>query len=74
MADEPGHDPVHVQGPTSLTPWCSRQMLSARFSVGRLPARVRSFGDNLVTVCTKMQQSNPKVSPIHSLKSAVSYT
>jgi integrase len=37
-------------------------------------AKLEGFGDNLVTVCTKTQQSNPKVSPIHSLKSAVSYT
>jgi site-specific recombinase XerD len=37
-------------------------------------SRLEGFGDNLVTVCTKTQQSNPNVSPIHSLKSALSYT
>jgi integrase len=37
-------------------------------------AKLQNFGDNLVTACTKMQQSNAKVSPIHPLKSAVSYT
>jgi site-specific recombinase XerD len=43
---------------------------SKRQAVGKL----EGFGDNVVTVCTKTQQSNLKVSPIHSLKSAVSYT
>jgi predicted metalloendopeptidase len=33
-----------------------------------------SFGDNLVTPCTKMQQAAPKVSPIIPLKAVASYT
>jgi integrase len=37
-------------------------------------AKLESFGDNLVTPCTKMQHSTPKVSPIASLKAAARYT
>jgi SNF2 family DNA or RNA helicase len=31
------------------------------------------FSDNLVTPCTKLQQSNPKVSPITPLSAVASY-
>jgi hypothetical protein len=37
-------------------------------------AKLEGFGDNLVTPCTKMQQSTPKVSPIATLKAVASYT
>jgi integrase len=37
-------------------------------------AKLESFGDNLVTPCTKVQQSKPKVSPIAPLKAVASYT
>jgi integrase len=37
-------------------------------------AKLESFGDNLVTPCTKMQQSTPKVSPIIPLTAVASYT
>ncbi len=37
-------------------------------------AKLESIGDNLVTPCTKMQQSIPKVSPIIPLKAVASYT
>jgi integrase len=37
-------------------------------------AKLESFGDNLVTPCTKTQQSKPKVSPITPLKAVASYT
>ena len=37
-------------------------------------SKLDNFGDNLVTPCTKMQQSKSKVSPIASLKPAASYT
>src|SRR6266478_5612413 len=37
-------------------------------------AKLESFSDNLVTPCTKLQQSNPKVSPITPLKAVASYT
>jgi integrase len=36
-------------------------------------AKLESFGDNLATPCTKMQQSTPKVSPITPISSAVGY-
>jgi len=36
-------------------------------------AKLESFGDNLVTPCTKMQQSTRKVSPITPLSAAVGY-
>jgi hypothetical protein len=36
-------------------------------------AKLEGFGDNLVTVCTKMQQSRSKVSPIAPLSAAVGY-
>jgi len=37
-------------------------------------AKLESFGDNLVTPCTKMQQSKSKVSPITPLSAVASYT
>ena len=37
-------------------------------------AKLESFGDNLVTVCTKMQQSSPKLSLNGPLKAVASYT
>jgi integrase len=37
-------------------------------------AKLEGFGDNLVTPCTKMQQSTPKVSPKVPLRAVVSYT
>ena len=36
--------------------------------------KLEGFSDNLVTPCTKLQQSNPKVSPITPLKAVASYT
>ena len=36
--------------------------------------RLEGFSDNLVTPCTKLQQPNPKVSPIITLKAVASYT
>jgi hypothetical protein len=41
---------------------------------GRSVAKLEGFGDNLVTVRAKMQQSNPKVSPIIPLKAVAIYT
>jgi len=37
-------------------------------------AELESFGDNLVTVRTKMQQSIPKLSPNVPLRAVASYT
>jgi integrase len=37
-------------------------------------AKLESFGDNLVTVCTKMQQAIPKLSPNVPLRAVASYT
>jgi len=37
-------------------------------------AKLESFGGNLVTVCTKMQQSTTKLSPKSSLSAVASYT
>jgi integrase len=37
-------------------------------------AKLESFGDNLVTVCTKLQQSTPKLSPNAPLKAVARYT
>jgi integrase len=37
-------------------------------------AKLEGFGDNLVTPCTKMQQSTPKMSPVTPLKAVASYT
>jgi hypothetical protein len=37
-------------------------------------AKLEGNGDNLVTPCTKMQQSTPKVSPKFPLKAVASYT
>jgi len=36
-------------------------------------AKLEGFTDNLVTPCTKLQQSNPKVSPITQLSAVGSY-
>jgi integrase len=36
-------------------------------------AKLESFGDNLATPCTKMQQSTPKVSPITPISAVVGY-
>ncbi len=36
-------------------------------------AKLESFSDNLVTPCTKLQQSNPKVSPITPISAVASY-
>jgi integrase len=36
-------------------------------------AKLEGFSDNLVTPCTKLQQSNPKVSPISPLSAVVGY-
>jgi len=36
--------------------------------------KLEGLSDNLVTPCTKLQQSNPKVSPITPLKAVASYT
>jgi integrase len=36
-------------------------------------AKLESFGDNLVTVCTKMQQAPPKLSPKAPLSAVVGY-
>ena len=40
----------------------------------RLIAEAEGFGDSLVTPCTKMQQSKPKVLPIAPLSAVASYT
>ena len=37
-------------------------------------AKLEGFGDSLVTPCTKMQQTRPKVSPITPLTAVVGYT
>jgi len=36
-------------------------------------AKLESFGDVLVTPCTKMQQTKPKVTPITPISHAVGY-
>jgi integrase len=36
-------------------------------------AKLEGFGDSLVTLCTKMQQSAPKVSPIAPISAVVGY-
>ena len=37
-------------------------------------AKLEGFGDNLVTVCTKMQQEAPKLSPNSPLRVVARYT
>ncbi len=44
------------------------------WSRGVVGTKANRFGDNLVTPCTKMQQSKSKVSPITPLNAVASYT
>ena len=64
-----GHSPVTVTFFGFAMRYTHPNLDSKRSAV----AKLESFGDNLVTPCTKMQQSKSKVSPIAPLNAVVRY-